>query len=199
MEKIAGLLILFILIIIQSASAFQASDYECNYKDLSANGVGGFAKERQIQMGYLDSLYFAEHGLDYPEFAWNRMKNDNIFFFFGHGGKGQLIFSRGTYTDNEGIIQWHPYRFIVSSNEPKIVPEDKRISDFTAGELDDLLLAAYISCHSAETDVGSYGHYGNLLDESVNRGVDTAIGFSGNIYPPQSVYWSELFWCDIPN
>jgi hypothetical protein len=49
-----------------------------------------------------------------------------------------------------------------------------------------------MGCNTADTD--TLNSNGNLIAESRNRGVDFVMGFSEEIYPTHSGYWSDAFW-----
>ena len=57
-------------------------------------------------------------------------------------------------------------------------------------ELDDLLLAVYSACLTGQESPD----YGDLVQESVDKGVDTAIGFRQLILDNQQRKWGEAFW-----
>lgn len=120
--------------------------------------------------------------------AYNRLKSDNVFFFDGHGGESYLSFSEGTTTGGT----WNEYQSFVGETTSGNIKQSymNRISDFSAGELDDMLLAVFLSCHSAE----SHAVFGSLIDETTYRGADTAIGFVGTIDDPQSGNWARYFF-----
>lgn len=89
-------------------------------------------------------------------YSYERMENDTIFYFTGHGGPGYIKFP-----DNSLIIASSPYPF------------HSKLSGYDNGELDDMLLIVYNGCNTANDDPD----LGDLLDESISLGVKTAIGF----------------------
>jgi len=128
------------------------------------------ARDIQTAGGYSSICYTTSYATD----AFNRMANDNIFFFYGHGG-----FSSG------GLITFHDSTSITADYGG--LPN--RISYYNNGELDDLILAVYLACYSATT-----GDYGNLLDESVNNGVHSALGFQSSVEIDRASWWADRFW-----
>ncbi|MDO9550444.1 MAG: hypothetical protein Q7J03_05665 [Methanoregula sp.] len=158
-------------------SAYQASDYGTNYCDgLDTTAAAQTARSEQSSMGYSATYNGNAEAAD----AYYRLGSDNVFFFDGHGDAGRILFKKncGTLTT------------ITASN-----PNFYRISSFTSGQLNDVALAVYMACNTANTDSTN----GNLLAQSTARGVDTAIGFSQSIYSTQSAYWSNQFWYYLDN
>ena len=104
--------------------------------------------------------------------AYNQLPNDNLFCFIGHGSPGSIKFHDLIY---------------ITAHSPN--PVFKNLSNYNNDELDDLVLAAYIGCDTGKTGDTD----GNLLDESVSRGVDTALGFNSEILSGRSKAWSNKF------
>lgn len=169
-------LLLIGVMILPTVSAYQSSNYGAIYEDgLNTRPQSQTAQSEQTSMGYSAGNYENSAASS----AFNRMASDQVFFFDGHGGPGFIQFlSGGIYSD------------ITASN-----PSYPRISSYTSGELNDLALAVYMACSSANTD----GNSGNLLAQSTARGVDTALGFSQSINSEQSGYWSNRFWYYLDN
>ena len=72
-----------------------------------------------------------------------------------------------------------------------------RLSNYFNGELDDVLLAVYEGCETANTGVTNGNPeqgYGNLLEESNRRGIDNALGFQESLWDTQANYWADRFW-----
>ncbi|PKL58565.1 MAG: hypothetical protein CVV34_01665 [Methanomicrobiales archaeon HGW-Methanomicrobiales-5] len=164
-------LLLAAMIIVPCVSAYQASSYGTSYTDgLDTTTAASTARSEQSSMGYSASYI----GNTNANIAFSRMTADNVFFFDGHGSAGQIVFQQS------GIDS-----AITASN-----PSLPRLSSYTSGELNDIALAVYMACNTANSDSTN----GNLLDQSTSKGVDTAVGFSSTIYPTQSSYWSNRFW-----
>jgi hypothetical protein len=153
------------------ASAYQSSNYGTNYGDgLDTTPQSQTAQSEQSSMGYSAGNYQGSTATS----AFNRIASDNVFFFDGHGDAGLMEFRNG------GVSS-----FITANN-----PGNIRLSSYTSGQMNDIALAVYMACNTANT--GSVN--GNLLDESTSRGVDTAMGFSNLINSAQSGYWSNRYW-----
>ena len=175
-EKFIHIFIVYIvlsLFLIQTVVAFQTSNYD--FIDTRHDTVidtffsAWEAAQMQWMAGYTTNSYLNAHVAD----ARERMKNDNIFFYAGHGAPGALNFGNGEYI----TADW-------------IYGDPNRLTKFTHGELDDLLFAEYAAC-----DTGNVGpQCGDLLQVSHDLGVDTVLGFEGEILDTQNVYWNTNFW-----
>jgi len=115
---------------------------------------------------------------------FNNMKEDAVFFFSGHGGVvgdtpgGALECFNGTKS------------YIFAEDKGWDVFDDRYFLSSTTTELNDILLALYVGCHTGkESD-----YFGNLVDMSSQKGVDNVIGFIHFIYFPPAGYWSDRFW-----
>jgi len=152
-------------------SAYQASNYGTNYNDgLDTSTVAQTAQSEQNSMGYSASNILNSNA----DSAFSRMASDNVFFFDGHGDAGRILFKQNGVSS---VIT------ATNLNYP-------RLSSYTSNELDDIALAVYMACNTANTNSIN----GNLLDESTSRGVDAVVGFSNNINSAQAGYWSGRFW-----
>jgi PKD repeat protein len=161
-----------------NADAFQASCYGRNYGDTvdtttSATNAAGFLGDPAL--GYSSQSFTSDSAV----VALNRMSNDNIFFFNGHGTAGAIEFQSPS-----DIITAKP------------IPGLPSLAD-TSGELDGILLAVFEGCHTANSYNDGNNDWGNLLDESNKAGIDNAVGFQDNIYPPESNFWSDKFWLHL--
>ena len=160
--------------------AYNASDYDIYITgnpdpevNIDSRESAQNAANAQQLMGYNATPYTNANA----QSAYNHLADDNIFSFVGHACAGGIKFK-----DENFIVANHP-------------SDPRRLSSFNNGQLDDLLLAVYTGCLTGETNP----ILGNLLDESINRGVDTALGFSSLIYSPKSTTWSNKFWTDMKN
>jgi hypothetical protein len=173
---ILPVLLLVGIMMVPMVSAYQSSNYGTDYGDgLDTRLQSQTAQSEQSSMGYSAGNYENSAASS----AFSRMASDQVFFFDGHGGAGLMQFKSG------GV-----YSYITASN-----PSYSRISSYTSGELNDIALAVYMACYTANTD----GTNGNLLAQSTARGADTAVGFSQSIYSTQSGYWSNRFWYYLDN
>ncbi|MEN6443509.1 MAG: hypothetical protein ABFC71_07150 [Methanoregula sp.] len=158
------------MVLTPCVSAYQASSYGVYYDTIDTRATGQVAANELTSMGY--SASYIENPSASSVFL--RMPSDNVFFVDGHGSPGQIVFQ------HNGVDS------AISASNPGLI----RLSSFTSGELNDVALAVYVACNTANTDSTN----GNLLYESTSRGVDTAVGFSNYITSPQSEYWSNRFW-----
>lgn len=110
--------------------------------------------------------------------GYTSIKDDAVFFFIGHGGRGRLGFYNGTLS------------LLVAEDTGYYIPEDHFYLSSMSTELQDLLLAVYVSCHSAANDP----LYGNLRSMTHQKGADNVIGFGSTINYYQCKYWSDRFW-----
>lgn len=151
-------------------SGHHASMYLNAYPDrVDALPSGEFASDYLGRLGYsVDNKTNAN-----ASYTYQRMKNDGIFYFSGHGGPGYMKFP-----DNSLIIASSPYEY------------GTKLSDYQNGRLNTTLLAVFNGCNTANDDPD----LGNLLDESMRLGVTTAIGFKASINNDESNYWSDRFW-----
>lgn len=163
-----------------------ADDYDFNYPDLSTTPTASNAASNQNNIGYSS---FAHTNVGAGS-AYNWLKDDAIFFANGHG----LKYDTG---EKGGAIEFYDgnqYSWLVASRN-NIHPQNPYyLSDYTS-EITDVLLAVYVACYSGYTNT----YNGNLLDVSINKGVDAAIGFSDLISNSKSNYWSDRFWYRTKN
>ncbi|QSZ66254.1 hypothetical protein RJ40_01440 [Methanofollis aquaemaris] len=163
-----GMLVLCTLIVLspvfESASAYRASNYAVS-DGIDTYSFIEHAAQKQASMGYSTSKYKDRRA----DFAFNRLPDDQVFYFSGHGGPGQ--------------IQFGTTRIFATTGQ-------NSISDFTSGELNDLALAVFVACKSGATE----STYGNLLTESTSNGVDCAVGFEKEIKVNTAECWSDHFW-----
>jgi hypothetical protein len=118
--------------------------------------------------------------------AWTRMADDAMFSIVGHGGPGYIWFFNGT--------EWGGIIAEFKGYYPPDLTDYKYLSNYT-NELNDLLLATYITCNSANTSE----QYGNLTAYSYQKGVDTTLGFSTNIGGLQASDFSYKYWLNFAN
>jgi hypothetical protein len=152
------------------ASGNHASIYLNAYPDgVDALPSGEFAYNYLERLGYsVDNSTNVN-----ASYTYQRLKNDDIFYFSGHGGPGYMKFP-----DNSLIIACSPYEY------------ETKLSDYQNGELSTMLLAFFNGCDTANDDPD----LGNLLDEALRLGVTAAIGFKTSINNDESNYWSDRFW-----
>lgn len=152
------------------ASGYHASIYLNAYPDgVDALPSGEYAYNSLEMLGYsVDNVTNVN-----ASYTYQRMRNDDIFYFSGHGGPGFMKFP-----DNSLIIASSPYEY------------DTKLSDYRDGEFDTMLLAVLNGCDTANND----SDLGNLMDEFMRLGVTTAIGFKTSINNDESNYWSDRFW-----
>jgi len=182
-----SIVFLILFIIISPINAVQydppwAHNYDFLYDDdMDTRPTASNASYIQGIIGYNNySISNSDAGT-----AYINMNNDSIFFFNGHGMifddnncGGGLPFYNGTYSLLLAeYTQWLP-------------PYDAYFLSNITNELDDVLLAVYVSCHSGSTSWEA----GNLVDMSTDKGVDNVIGFTGNITNIHSDYWANRFW-----
>jgi len=118
--------------------------------------------------------------------AWEKMADDAIFSFVGHGDNGVISFWDG---DESGYILADYY---VNYSYPTDTSDYKYLSNYST-ELSDLLHAAYISCNSANES----SEVGNLTSYSYQKGVDTTLGFLTNIGAAQACDFSWKYWYNL--
>jgi hypothetical protein len=67
------------------------------------------------------------------------------------------------------------------------------ISTLASGALDEVLLVVFEGCNTAATET-TYG-WGNLCQESVDKGADCAVGFMGDVTGGRyAEVWANAFW-----
>jgi hypothetical protein len=171
-------LLLVAMAMVPIASAYQASSYGAIYTGgLDSRISAQTAQSELSSMGYSGSY----HWNDAASSALMRMPSDQAFFFVGHASPGQIIF------ENDGSTS------VISADNPGLL----RISSLSYSELNDMALAVYMGCNTADTDW--WNGNGNLLSTSTSKGVDTAMGFTEDITSPQVGYWSGRFWNYLDN
>lgn len=148
---------------IPEAFAYQASDYQAHYSDVSTTPHADTAAYYQRQMQYTAGVYTDVDASD----ADARMGQDNLFYASGHGSQS------GGIAIKQGSWLWANF-----PGQPTISDNDLRY----------LALAVYSSCYSSYD-----GQYGNLAQKSVDKGADAAIGWPDTIYSGQSGTWDDDF------
>lgn len=174
-----SVLLLAAMVIVPCVSAYQASSYGAIYTGgLDSRITAQTAESRLSGMGYSGTY----HWNDAASSAWMRMPSDQVFFFIGHSDAGFINFEQNGVTTS------------LTADNPRI---STRISSLSYNDLNDMALAVYMGCHTANTDW--FNGNGNLLSASTSKGVDTAMGFSDYITSPQTGYWSGRFWYYLDN
>jgi hypothetical protein len=171
---VAFLSIILVCCVIQATSALQASCYGYHY---SNNPPFDTVDEANNACSAINSIGNGEyHATSFSDgdavSAFNRMKTDNIFSFHGHSRASLIQLGE---TDNNIWAK-------------KAIPTS--ISSLTNSEFDDMLLAVYEGCNTANTDE----FFGNLLEESNKAGIDNALGFQDERLAGPGGYWSGKFW-----
>ncbi|MBP2133871.1 hypothetical protein J2128_001825 [Methanomicrobium sp. W14] len=177
------LLIGLIAMIVCSASAYRTDNFDFSINgDLITTPTANEAKMDQIEMGYSPS-YSQTNAVAYDAYA--KFKYDSIFFFNGHG----LSYSDGT---KGGGIKFSDESWILGKYDNSHNPGSSRyfIDGYNSNDIDDSLLAVYISCYSSYTNQ----YNGNIASISKDKGVDMSIGFTGEIETNNGKCWSENFW-----
>jgi len=113
--------------------------------------------------------------------AWEKMADDSIFSFVGHGDNGALIYWNGS--------SWGYILAEYKGYWPDDSTDYKYLSNYS-NQLNDILLSAYISCNSANESA----EVGDLTSYSYQKGVDTTLGFLTSIGTSQACDFSWKFW-----
>lgn len=180
MKKII-LLISLISLIVCSASAYPAHNYDISDSTLDTTPTAEDAKDDQEAMGYSG---YSDTNLPASD-AYSDFEDDAIFFFNGHG----LTYDNGV---KGGGIIFGSNSLILGQDDSSNYPGNSRyyIEDYGGNDLEGVLLAVYLSCYSSH-----YSQYhGNLAWLTVGKGADVCIGFDESIIESKSCYWSEQFW-----
>lgn len=114
--------------------------------------------------------------------AYQRLIDDKVFYFTIHGNPGKLIFKGPT--GNNDII----YGNAGSTGY-------YAIGSYSSSNLNDCALVVLNSCNSGMTD--PQNNENNLLTKCTQRGVDTAVGFTGVLSIGLSKQWSDTFWSGL--
>jgi hypothetical protein len=156
-----------------NALAYNAYSYGTDYRDgVNTRAAAQDVNNKLNNIGY-QSFYKQDESASN---AWGHMANAQVWFYNGHGNAGRASFKPGTtYTDITGTK--HDNNFFFAINR------------WNSGELNDNALNVFVSCYSACDST----QFGNLLIESVKYGVDSAIGFSGEIGGAKSDSWAKKF------
>ena len=165
-------ILLAAMAMVPCVSAYQASDYDMTGV---STPTATTAKNYQIQMGYSAEDYTDAWTVD----ALNRLDNDAIFFFNGHG-----ITESGV---NGGGIVFQSGRLLAQNPD---ITADKALSSKTSAQIGDTTLAVYVACYTAATSA----NHGNLVTMSRSKGMDNVIGFSGSVGLDKTNYWADKFW-----
>jgi hypothetical protein len=158
------------MLCVGNALAYTAYSYGTQYPDISTRASAQYVNGQLNSIGY-SSTYRQDYSAGN---AIQDMRNANVWFFNGHGGNGYASFYYPGYT------------YITGYRSTDI---DYPISRWSDGTLNDVALSVFVSCGSGNSD----STYGNLLDQSISNGVDTAVGFSGTLEATRSDYWAQQF------
>lgn len=158
--------------------------YGFNYSDIdtvkSANNssmgwnTAGFVTTLRTNVNHSDAL--SPYGTDLK----TRL-NSGIFCFDGHGNAGLIAFVQGPSYDQT---------FLVAQN-------GNGTTWLPMSDMNNCKLAVFLSCYSANTNQTS--NLGNLLDTSISKGADTAIGFTETISVFSSNSFSMTFFASLLN
>jgi hypothetical protein len=159
-----------------------ADDYQFYYTDASTLPAAQTAADEQSDMSYGGMPHTNSSAL----YAYNRMPDDAVFLFVGHG-----VVS-GYSNEGGGIRFWNgtSYSTIAAQSTGYNPGFPTYYLDSFDNEINDILLAVYAACYSAK----SSPDYGNLLSMSYAKGVDNVIGFNNELYLGPEKYWSDRFW-----
>jgi len=160
-----------------------ADDYQFSYEDLSTIPTAETAANEQSIIAYGGM----PHTNSDASYAYNRITNDSIFFFNGHG-----IRSRDDGEHGGGLSFWNGTDKTIIAAEHIDAPLNTTtyyIAEFN-DQMNDVLLAVYVACWSGRTSA----HLGNLVTMTHSKGADNVIGFTEELLNPQSNYWSDRFW-----
>ena len=179
------------VIIISPINAVQydppwADDYTTVDSSLNGTPQVIYASNIQETIGY-NATYYIDQGAGY---AYNRMSDDAIFFVDAHGAARNENFTDGYSIVVFYDIETNNTSYLIGDYYP--IEWDRPsyfLSNFTT-ELEDVLLAVYLSCWSGRDDP----LISNLPYVSYNKGVDNSIGFTRAIVTTHAAYWSDRFW-----
>jgi len=179
-------LVVLLLALAIPASATQynppwAHNYGFLYPNLDTRSSATYAANQQSIIGY--NSYNCHNSGAYIGFS--NIKDDAVFFFYGHGG-GDRDSPGGTLAFFNGTIS-----YILAEDRGFYYPNaDQYFLSSTTTELNDILIAVYLACYSGKDSA----YLGNLVETSYQKGVDNVIGFERTIYHPYAGYWSDRFW-----
>lgn len=171
---------------VTNVAAYNSHNYDYYDSSLDSRPSAYTAASLQQSMGY--NSYCATNAD--ASVAHENIKTDSVFFVNSHGfylndqNKGGGVL----FGDSTNLIAVQNYSFWYGSNP-------KYLSSLANGELGDVLLAVYLACYSAYTNP----YNDNLLDQTVAKGADVAIGFMNEINSAKAKSWSEHFWTRLNN
>lgn len=157
---------------------YQASAHGMSTTGINSVAEAQFASTKLSGIGYGSTVLSAGSAL----VAYQRIKDDKVFYYSGHGEPGKLVFKKPT--TNTDIL----YGNAASTGY-------YAISSYSSSDLNDCALVVLNSCNSGMTD--PQNNQNNLLTKCTQRGVDTAVGFSGILETARSKQWSDTFWNSV--
>ncbi len=123
--------------------------------------------------------YTARHYENYTAVsAYSLLPTSEIFYCDSHGGKGYILF----YDANDTVSYLY-------ANNTALLPQHRSLSTLYDGELTNVSLVMYSSCHS-----GDEQYYGNLVEMTANKGAWCAVGWRQTIPMTPSHRWTQWFF-----
>ncbi len=158
-----------------------AHNYGFNYPDVDTRTQATNASNYQSIVGY--NAYNLPNSRAYV--GYTNIKDDAVFFFFGHGINVSLFDHGG------GVVFYNGTNSYILAEYKGYTPaNDHYYLSSMSTELDDLLLVVWASCYSARTSI----MFGNLVVITHQKGAENVIGFADEVYSPFLEYWSDRFW-----
>ena len=109
-------------------------------------------------------------------------QDDAIWAMFGHGGPGQIT------TEISGGA-WTYLNAVSGLGMPCTSPHTCLYDNYSWSQLHKIRLMIFGGCHTAETRNGY-----NLPSTAVGKGVDAAVGWTGEIYWPHMDTWTDGYF-----
>lgn len=192
-----SIVFLILLIIISPINAVQydppwAHDYTTVSETLNGTPQVINASNIQETIGY-NATYYINRGADD---AYNRICDDAIFFVDTHG-----VARNPNYTDGYSIVAFYDaetdnFSYLIGNYYSYEWEYPSYFLSNLTTELEDVLLAVYLSCWSGRDDPYTIK---NLPYVSYLKGIDNSIGFQKSILKNHSAYWSDRFWARCYN
>lgn len=130
--------------------------------------------------------YLWEMGYDAGEYEnndaatiYNTLPKTDIFTIVNHAGPG--------------VIQINPsaeYQDLYAKSNADMAANDRALSNYANGALDDVKLIIFAGCETGVTD----SSYGNLVDMAVDKGAFCCIGFKNKIPVGDTHEWVARFY-----
>jgi len=129
------------------------------------------AASQQESMNYQAEIFY--HAT--PSDNVQRLPNDQIFFFFGHGTKGAIQINDINLPSDLNLLY--------GSNMPNSFDE-------ASTSYSNMKLGVLLACKAGGTDP----IYGNIVDVLASKGASCAMGWTENIETAGASAWSSTFW-----